>query len=76
MVTIKGYIEIAPNQLESKVFHCIDQRDIKLDNLLIDQDICLKNINFDIAMRVEDEDEEVDDQCGTGLKRNRSIDLT
>ena len=25
---------------------------------------------IDIAMRVEDEDEEVDDQCGIGLKRN------
>jgi serine/threonine protein kinase len=36
-------------------------------NLLVDQDYeCLKIINFgDTAMRVQDEDEEVDDQYGT-----------
>ncbi len=48
MVTIKGYIEVAPNQLESKVFHSIDQRDIKPDNLLVDQDIYLKIIIINI----------------------------
>ena len=42
--------------------HCIAYRDIKPDNLL-DETFCLKMIDLDIAMRVEDE--EVDDQCGT-----------
>ncbi|KAH9952844.1 kinase-like domain-containing protein, partial [Russula dissimulans] len=44
---------------------CIAHRDIKPDNLLVDQEICLKIIDFDIAMQVKDEDEEVDGQCGT-----------
>ncbi len=34
------------------------------DNLVIDQDFCLKIIDFDLAMQV-DGDEEVNDQCGT-----------
>ncbi|KAI0245827.1 hypothetical protein BJV78DRAFT_1259993 [Lactifluus subvellereus] len=44
---------------------CIAHRDIKPDNLVVDQDFCLKIIDFDIAMQVKDEDEEVDGQCGT-----------
>jgi serine/threonine protein kinase len=44
---------------------CIAHRDIKPDNLLVDRDLCLKIIDFDIAMQVEDEDQQVDDQCGT-----------
>jgi len=43
----------------------IAHRDIKPDNLLVDRDFCLKIADFDIAMQVKDEDEEVDDQCGT-----------
>jgi serine/threonine protein kinase len=80
MVTVKYYIEFAHDLLESKVSqvcsglieglaylheHCIAHRDIKPDNLLVDENFCLKIIDFDIAMRVEDEDEEIDDQCGT-----------
>ncbi|KAI0291835.1 kinase-like domain-containing protein, partial [Russula brevipes] len=44
---------------------CVAHRDIKPDNLVLDRDFCLKIIDFDLAMRVRDEDEEVDDQCGT-----------
>jgi len=43
----------------------IAHRDIKPDNLLVDRDFCLKIADFDIAMQVKDEDEEVNDQCGT-----------
>jgi serine/threonine protein kinase len=43
----------------------IAHRDIKPDNLVVDRDFCLKIIDFDVAMRVKDENEEVDDQCGT-----------
>jgi serine/threonine protein kinase len=45
--------------------HRIAHRDIKADNLVFDDNYCLKIIDFDTAMWVEDEDEEVDDQCGT-----------
>ena len=80
MATVKSYVEFGPNLSESKVSklcvglikglgylheHRIAHRDIKPDNLLVDKNFCLKIIDFDIAMRVEDEDEEVDDQCGT-----------
>ena len=80
MATIRYYIEFAPNRFESKVSqvclalvkglaylheHRIAHRDIKPDNLLVDNNFCLKIIDFDNAMQVEDEDEEVDDQCGT-----------
>ncbi|KAF8437702.1 hypothetical protein L210DRAFT_3340415, partial [Boletus edulis BED1] len=40
-------------------------RDVKPDNLVVDKSFNLKIIDFDIAMLVEDEDEEVDDQCET-----------
>jgi len=78
--SVADYLAFAPHQLESKVVQvclglikglaylhelCIAHRDIKSDNLLVDQDFCLKIIDFDIAIRVKDEDEEVDDQCGT-----------
>ena len=48
--------------------HRIAHRDIKPHNLLVDvnnENFHLIITDFDIAMRVEDEDEEVDDQCGT-----------
>jgi len=79
MATV-GYVEFGPNLSGSKVSklceglikglgylheHRIAHRDIKPDNLLVDENFCLKIIDFDIAMRVEDEDEEVGDQCGT-----------
>ncbi|KIY46356.1 kinase-like protein, partial [Fistulina hepatica ATCC 64428] len=45
--------------------HGIAHRDIKPDNLLVDKDCCLKIIDFDFAIRVKNEDEEVSDHCGT-----------
>ena len=78
--SVADYVSIAPNQLESKVVQiCLGlikglahlhelfsaHRDIKPDNLFVDQDFCVKIIDFDIALQVKDEDEEVDDQCGT-----------
>ncbi|KAH9987774.1 kinase-like domain-containing protein [Russula compacta] len=42
---------------------CIAHRDIKPDNLLLDRDFSLKIIDFDIAIQVKDEDEEVVGQC-------------
>jgi len=80
MLTVEGYLEFAPNRFGRKVSqvcwglikglaylheHHIAHRDIKPDNLLLNEDFCLKIIDFDIAMRVKDEDEEVDDQYGT-----------
>ncbi|KAI0287375.1 hypothetical protein BC826DRAFT_52931 [Russula brevipes] len=49
----------------SRVAH----RDIKPDNLVVDRDFCLKIIDFDAAMRVKDEDEEVDDHAGRSIGR-------
>jgi hypothetical protein len=80
MDSVADYLAIAPNKLESKVVqvcfglikglaylheHCIAHRDIKPDNLLVDRDFCLKIIDFDIAMQVKNENEEVYDRRGT-----------
>ena len=81
LATVKGYVEFGPKLSESKVSqlclglikgltylheHRIAHRDIKPDNLLINKEnVRSIIIDFDIAMRVEDEDEEIDDQCGT-----------
>jgi serine/threonine protein kinase len=80
MDSISDYIANARQRLESKATQvcwglikglaylhelCIAHRDIKPDNLVVDQDFCLKIIDFDIAMRLKDEDEKVDDECGT-----------
>jgi len=78
--SVTDYIAIAPERLESKISHicwglikglahlhrlCIAHRDVKPDNLVVDQNCCLKIIDFDFAMQLKGEDEEVDDECGT-----------
>jgi serine/threonine protein kinase len=80
MESVADCVKFAPKELERNVVQvclglvkglgylhklCIAHRDIKPGNLLVDHGFRLKVIDFDIAMRVEDEDEEVDDQCGT-----------
>jgi len=41
---------------------------IKPENLVVDWDFCLKIIDFDVAMKVNDEDEVVDDQLNAGRR--------
>jgi serine/threonine protein kinase len=81
MDTVKDYILIAPDELLEHIGqicwglikglayfheHRIAHRDIKPDNLLIrKEDFCLKVIDFDIAIKIKDEDEEVDGEYGT-----------
>jgi len=80
LASVAAYFTHGPNELYRKVTEVcwglidgvaylhgsrIAHRDIKPDNLLVGQNFCLKIIDFDIAMLVKDEDEEVDDQCGT-----------
>jgi serine/threonine protein kinase len=81
MDTVKDYILIAPDELSEHIGqicwglikglaylheHRIAHRDIKPDNLLVrKEDFCLKVIDFDTAIEVKDEDEEVDGEYGT-----------
>ncbi|KAH9983543.1 kinase-like domain-containing protein [Russula compacta] len=68
MDSVKDYVSFAPRQLAGKFAEGvaylhklrIAHRDIKPANLLLDrQDFCLKIIDFDLVMQVEDEDEEI-----------------
>ncbi|KAH9064467.1 kinase-like domain-containing protein, partial [Lactarius vividus] len=45
--------------------HNIAHRDIKPDNLVCDAVFCLKIIDFDVAIEVQDENTEVDEYRGT-----------
>ena len=81
MDSVKDYVSFAPKQLYGRVAEVcwglikgvaylhklrIAHRDIKPAHLLLDRrDFCLKIIDFDIAMQVEVNDEEVNDQCGS-----------
>jgi serine/threonine protein kinase len=80
MESVADYVAVAPNQLSGKVTQvcwglidgvaylhrvCVAHRDIKPSNLVVDKEFSLKIIDFDLAMRVKDEDEKVNDQCGT-----------
>ena len=81
MATVKDYILTAPDELSEHIVqicwglikglaylheHHIAHRDIKPDNLLVrKEDFCLKVIDFDTAIKVKDEDEEVDGEYGT-----------
>ena len=81
MATVKDCILTAPDELSEHIGqicwglikglaylheHHIAHRDIKPDNLLVrKEDFCLKIIDFDIAIKVKDEDEEVDGEYGT-----------
>jgi serine/threonine protein kinase len=81
MDSVTNYILIAPDRLSEHLGqicwglikglaylhgHRIAHRDIKPDNLLVrKEDFCLKVIDVDVAIKVTDEDEEVDGECGT-----------
>jgi len=45
--------------------HRLAHRDIKPDNLVCDDGLCLRIIDFDLAIQVEDEDTEIAEYCGT-----------
>ncbi|KAH9064005.1 hypothetical protein EDB87DRAFT_1681132 [Lactarius vividus] len=51
--------------MDSRGVRRIAHRDIKPDNLICDDVFCLKIIDFDVAIEVEDENTEVDEYRGT-----------
>jgi serine/threonine protein kinase len=77
---IRYFLEINPERLRDHVVQVcwglieglaylhkiyIAHRDIKPDNLLVDENFCLKIIDFGVSTQLKNEDEEVSDYCGT-----------
>ncbi|KAH9912176.1 kinase-like domain-containing protein [Fomitopsis serialis] len=80
MSSVAGTLDRAPGSLSGKAVrlcwglvkgvaflhkHLVAHRDIKPDNLVHDGYYCLKIIDFDVAVQLQDEDDEVDDYPGT-----------
>ncbi|KAH9064008.1 hypothetical protein EDB87DRAFT_1575297 [Lactarius vividus] len=65
---VRGRDQLGRGLIEGLAYlheHRIAHRDIKPDNLVCDDIFCLKIIDFDVAIEVEDENTEVDEYRGT-----------
>ncbi|KAH9064015.1 hypothetical protein EDB87DRAFT_91654 [Lactarius vividus] len=65
---VRGRDQLGRGLIEGLAYlheHRIAHRDIKPDNLVCDDIFCLKIIDFDVAIEVEDENTEVDKYRGT-----------
>jgi serine/threonine protein kinase len=65
---VSGRVQLGCGLVKGLAFlheHKVAHRDIKPDNLVCDDTFCLKIIDFDAAIEVEDENTEVDEYRGT-----------
>ena len=65
---ISGRVQLGWGLIEGLAYlhvHQIAHRDIKPGNLVCDDAFLLKIIDFDLAIKVEDENSEIDECCGT-----------
>ena len=65
---VAGRVQLGGGLIKGLAFlheHKVAHRDIKPDNLVCDDTFCLKIIDFDAAIEVEDENTEVDEYRGT-----------